>query len=175
MVSQDDLKLLFTYNPSTGIFTRNFSVNKWKKGEIAGGVTREGYIKIRVGSKKHSAHRLAFLYMVGFIPDCIDHIDGDKANNRWDNLRIATRSENGYNRSLQVNSTTGVKGLVYYPNENNYGKPRYKAQIRVEGKTVSKSLSITKNRSAEAIIEDLTNWLETTREELHKEFVNNGR
>lgn len=172
MLTQARLKQLLHYNSETGIFTRLQDNLRWKKGTIAGGLTDKGYIQIRINAVRYKAHQLAFLYMTGNIPERIDHIDTIKSNNSWRNLRIATRSENGCNRSWQVNSTTQIKGLVYYPNKTSYGNPRYKAQVRIHGKCYSKSISLTKNKKEQLVIRELTNWLQQTRNNLHKEFAN---
>jgi len=88
----------YNYDPETGIFTWAIDKSGRKAGEVAGYTQRNGYIIIREFGKSQSAHRLAWLYMTGEWPQgFIDHIDRNRANNAWANLRIVTRSQNARN------------------------------------------------------------------------------
>ena len=68
---------------------------------------------VRVNKIRYLEHRLIFLYHHGFLPSEIDHIDTDRLNNRIENLRPATKSENQQNKPLQINNTSGVKNVRY--------------------------------------------------------------
>ena len=87
------LKEILDYNESTGIFTwkvkRNSFGGKVAPGAIAGSKKDDGgYIRIVIDQKKHYAHRLAFLYVHGYIPNVIDHLNGNTFDNRIENLRF---------------------------------------------------------------------------------------
>lgn len=69
-----------------------------KIGKRAGSPSNQGYINVKLDGQMHKAHRLIFLMHHGYMPSVIDHIDGDKANNRIENLRACSKSENGMNR-----------------------------------------------------------------------------
>ena len=98
-MTQDELKKLVVYNPDSGFFTANFTRGPVKVGKILGAETDAGYWRIQLNSQRWYAHRLAWLYMTGKWPAGeIDHIDGSPRNNKWANLREATRSENSHNR-----------------------------------------------------------------------------
>lgn len=99
MITQDYLKSLITYNPDTGLFTHTKSRGGYVAGAIAGGKTKLGYWRISIDSKLYLAHRLAFLYMTGELPQGnVDHKDGDPANNVWSNLRLCTQAQNVHNQ-----------------------------------------------------------------------------
>jgi hypothetical protein len=120
-LTQSRLMELLHYNPATGEFRWRINVSSTgRAGHIAGCVNRAGYVVIRLDRKLYLAHRLVFLYMEGaFPPSLVDHIDMAKSNNRWSNLRHATKSENGQNRiaAQRNNRRSGVLG-VYWSDAN---------------------------------------------------------
>lgn len=113
IITQDELKELLHYNPDTGIFTWLTSrANKINKGDIAGGINKQGYIRLKINNIEYKAHRLVWLYMTGEMPkEFIDHINGVKTDNRWCNLREATNAENNRNTGLPPTNTSGYKGI----------------------------------------------------------------
>ncbi len=136
MLTQSRLKELVNYNPQTGVFTwrisRRITSCKINVGDVAGFLTPDGYVYFSVDGRRYAAHRLAWLYMTGSWPSkLIDHEDLDRSNNIFLNLREATRSQNGQNRRMQSNNTSGYKGV--YPSgkkflgriKNNSGKTVY--------------------------------------------------
>lgn len=90
---------LLRYEPEAGVFVRLTSAGGRKAGEVAGGVGNHGYVQIGVDGKHYLAQRLAVFYMTGTWPHGdVDHRDTDVLNNRWANLRVATRAQNMMNR-----------------------------------------------------------------------------
>lgn len=83
-VSADRLRSLLHYDPETGLFTRNVSRQGFHADTEAGTFHKQsGYILVGVDRKHYRAHRLAWLYMMGEWPSEVDHINGDRADNRW--------------------------------------------------------------------------------------------
>jgi hypothetical protein len=114
MITQETLKEVLHYDPKTGLFTRlkgGSGPNNFI-GAIAGFLDDKGYVQICIKNKYYRAHRLAFLYMIGKFPLLyVDHIDGIKTNNKWNNLREATNSQNLQNQK-KANSTNLSTGLL---------------------------------------------------------------
>jgi HNH endonuclease/AP2 domain len=122
-----DFRERLTYDPATGVFRWKVSGHKVRVGMVAGTKHRGGHIAIRVKGKVYYAHRLAWLFMTGQWPkDQIDHIDGNPANNRFDNLREATHAQNCANRRHRG---PGLKGAVF---DKSTGK--WHSRIRHQGK-----------------------------------------
>lgn len=108
-LTQEALRNALTYNPDTGIFTRN-TPGKSKVGSKANG----GYIKIYVLGNEYRAHRLAWLYTTGKWPkDQLDHINGDPTDNRICNLREADNALNRRNQKLRKDNASGVVGVSF--------------------------------------------------------------
>lgn len=72
-----------------------------------------GYTTIHYQRKRYYLHRLIFLMHHGFLPVEIDHIDTDRTNNKIENLRVCSRSQNGSNRPAQSNSKSGIKNVSW--------------------------------------------------------------
>lgn len=114
-ITQDELKQLLHYDPATGIFTRLVSRNaRYFVGEQAGSVRKSGgrrYIVIDMDC--YAAHRLAFLYMTGKWPTGeVDHRNTRPDDNRWDNLRDATKFVNQQNlRRAKRGNSSGFLGV----------------------------------------------------------------
>lgn len=84
-------------------------------GSIAGCVHKgTGYIHIKIKAQTFKAHRLIFLYHYGYFPEFVDHIDGNKQNNRIENLREASKQENCQNQKVRWTNSSGVKGVSWH-------------------------------------------------------------
>jgi len=113
----EELKEFLGYNPDTGIFTW-IKPRSGRCNHVAGslrttGITK-GYIYIKFKNTVYRANRLAYYMHHGKDPleKLVDHIDGDKSNNKINNLRLATKSQNAMNRvNLASNNTSGIKGV----------------------------------------------------------------
>ena len=133
MITQERLKQLLHYNPDTGVFTWMRSPARCiKAGDVAGGVNKAtGYIVIRLDGKLYPSHRLAFLDQTGeFPPADVDHKNGVRSDNRWVNLRPATRFENHGNCGARQGSGSGIKGVSWHRKAK-----KWQARIQVHGRT----------------------------------------
>ena len=126
-----EVKRAITYDPKDGSFRwlqphRNMGWGLM----MAGSLYPNGYIYIGIKRVQILAHHLAWLMMCGEWPDhAIDHRNNIKTDNRWENLRPATKHQNGCNRGRQKNNTSGFKGVTRVPNGQ-----KWKAQIHVMGR-----------------------------------------
>ena len=120
LLTQEELKRQINYDFETGIFTRKISTRKTKEGEVIGGLLARGYLQIAINKHPYMAHKLAWLYMSGEMPTIIDHINRVRNDNRWCNLRNVTRIENNRNVGISKRNTSGVKGVFWNPQNNNW-------------------------------------------------------
>lgn len=132
-ITQERLKELLDYDPDTGVFTWKISRKGIKK-KIAGSMHKnKGYLIIGLDSKDYKAHRLAFLYMEGYLPENdVDHIDRNRINNKWNNLREVSRSCNLRNCNISKINTSGITGVSWSKQLN-----KWKAQITILNKNIS--------------------------------------
>lgn len=150
-MTQDELKSRLHYDPETGVFTwldnpdLRGCVRSRLCGKEAGCVTEKGYVRIRIGDKGHRAHRLAFLYMYGYMPEEVDHIDGDTKNNAISNLRGVTHAENLRNMKKGTRNTSGVIGVSYRASED-----KWLAYITVDRKRIHGGLFASKKEAVKA-------------------------
>lgn len=119
MTDLEFLKKYLDYNPDTGIFRWKIRTNyKVPVGSVAGSLNQTGYRQIFFRKKLTLASHLAWLYTYGAWPKkLLDHVNGNRDDNRINNLREATRSQNKANSKLAKNNTSGFKGV--YRSKNN--------------------------------------------------------
>ena len=127
-LTQELVRELFDYNELTGELIRKIDVGKTKIGQVSGCLSK-GYYYTIINKKRYSNHRIIFLWYFGYIPDIIDHIDRCTTNNRVENLRPATKSQNNQNTDLQSNNTTGVRGVDFSKQKN-----KFRVRIKLDGK-----------------------------------------
>lgn len=134
-ITSEQLRALLHYNKKTGVFTWRVDVSdSIKKGTLAGCLVAEGYVRIRVAGRLYYAHRLAVCYVTGLIPSGhVDHINHNRSDNRWKNIRDVTRSINLQNRRGPASHNTsgflGVSpsGRINFP---------WVAQLRIDKKHI---------------------------------------
>lgn len=147
--SCDVLRQLLRYEPGTGklfwlprkddpAFT-----TRWAGREAFTTVER-GYLQGRIFSEIHYAHRIIWRMQTGELPDDIDHVNGNRADNRWANLRHASRAENMRNRRLSSNNASGIHNVHLTPHGT------WQAYIGNAGRSVCLGSFSTKAEAAAA-------------------------
>jgi hypothetical protein len=127
----DFLRKLLRYEPETGkLFWLERRATSVAEGDEAGSF-HNGYLRISINRKDYRAHRLAWAIYYGSEPSGeIDHINGNRSDNRIVNLRVVSRFENSQNHKLSRTNKTGVVGVSFDKRTN-----RYKAKIVFRGKS----------------------------------------
>ena len=131
MITQDELKELFTYCEKTGNLIYKIDVGiKIKAGAIAG-YTNKGYNIVTVNYQKYMAHRLIWIMLHSSIDSKlqVDHISGERGDNRISNLRLVTHQNNSKNQKLPKSNKSGVIGVCWDKRES-----KWRATVRVDGK-----------------------------------------
>lgn len=149
MILHARLLELIRYEPLTGWFYYANSRGKYKTGDVAGWWDGSSY-KLRIGGVQYLAHRLAWFYITGEWPaEEIDHKDGDRSNNIFSNLRLASSSQNKCNKLNYTVSESGSRGV--YPNRK--GGPPWRSTIQVGGRQIHLGLFYTIPEASAAYLE----------------------
>lgn len=149
MTELAELQRWLSYDPDTGQFTWLAKATaRIKVGSIAGSLRTDGYRSITLLGTHYWEHRLAWFFVYGEWPTMhLDHINGTRDDNRIVNLREVTRSENAQNkRRARRDNSTGVLGVTI-----DYKK--YRAQIRVDGKSTHLGSFDTAEEASDAYLE----------------------
>lgn len=111
MITQSKLLELFDY--CDGQLIRKKNLGKFKKGTPAGTLRLDGYSQIHLNYKIYKTHQLIFLFHHGYIPPIIDHIDRNPLNNKIENLREVTATQNCANTKKNKNNKSGYRGVSW--------------------------------------------------------------
>ena len=144
-----EIREAFDYDPETGEITwRGFRANgKGGPGKIAGGPDDKGYWRVRLNRVALRHSHIAWAIMTGAWPkDQIDHIDRDKANNCFSNLREASNAQNCQNRKKRSDNASGCPGV-----DRHHG--RWSARIQVNGKRIFLGAFAHKDEAIKTYIE----------------------
>ena len=150
LISATELRALLNYNPTTGVFTWATSAGGVLPGSIAGNKNSNGYMVVGLGGVKYRQHRLAWLHTYGEWPiGMIDHVNGDRTDNRISNLRDVSRTINMQNRrAASIASASGVLG-VYFSRKCG----GYMASVTTGGKKKRRGPYASIERAAAAYLE----------------------
>lgn len=135
----DRLKKYFQYCPHTGDFYRTLLRDRWGNEtpimKKVGTLRDDGYLESMIFNKVYKNHRLAIFYMTGEWPDEVDHINGDRADNRIVNLRSVSKQENMKNRGRSKNNTSGASGITWFKQTG-----QWRVRINANGNRISLGL-----------------------------------
>lgn len=148
-ITQTELKKILNYDPKTGVFTWSKNAKR-NKGKIAGTTLRDSYIRIKITEVQYMAHRLAWLYMTGNWPkNLIDHINLDRSDNKFANLREANHMQNSHNRlGKKKRGKVKYKGVYEHVKYN-----KYVAEIMHKGTRMYLGIFDTQEKARDAYVE----------------------
>lgn len=121
-MTRERLMELLSYDPATGRFCWIEGARKrGSRYAMVGHNTGKGYLQAILDRKPYLLHRLAWMYMYGHFPNGnLDHINGDQEDNRIDNLRVASFSQNNQNGRMQSTNRSGFKGVFFHKKNKNW-------------------------------------------------------
>lgn len=134
---------------------------KSRIGKKAGTPHSKGYVQITYKKNIYMEHRLVFLLHHGYLPKLIDHINGNKSDNKICNLREASLSQNAQNMKKPSSNTSGIKGVTWSKNNRNW-----RVQLSIDGK--NKFIGAFKQ------IDLARQTIEQARRKYHGVFANHG-
>jgi hypothetical protein len=156
-----DIKDYLDYDSLTGLLTWKKQRGRINVGDVVRNIGSNGYIRVQFMGKRYSAHRVAWYLMTGEWPKLdIDHINGEILDNRWSNLREATKLQNQHNKKMSKSNRSGYKG-VYLTKRH-----KYRSRIRVNKKELFLGYYDTPEEAHDAYV--------TAAIKYFKEFANFG-
>lgn len=135
-VSVDELRCRYDYDETSGILTKHHcpDLGQWNEARPSLGYKHHtGYWFLTIDGREYSFHRVVYAYVHGLWPDHeIDHINGDRSDNRFPNLRPASPLENARNAGTRGDNSSGYKGVVW-EGRNGGG---WIARIQINGRRI---------------------------------------
>lgn len=130
-ITQEQLKNMFDYDDEKGILIRKRDKYGREYNQPCGNKpTQHGYGALKINGRSYRVHRLIWLFHYGEFPsEFIDHIDGNKMNNRIDNLRTVSNQINNHNNKIRTDNTSGYPNVYWHK-----GTRKYQVRITVDGK-----------------------------------------
>lgn len=133
-ITQEQVRKAFNYDPESGILTWVDGRRRTKIGKIAGSLRSDGYYDIRFNYKLIRAHRLIWMYMYGYFPDQIDHINGIRGDNRLCNLRESNNHLNHHNVKRKKRLESSEFKSRFLGVSWSYRRKKWIAQIKLNRK-----------------------------------------
>jgi hypothetical protein len=153
MLTQDLLCALFEYQPDGRLLRKVTTNPRAPAHAYSGSPNKAGYLRTRVLGKLYYNHHLVWFLHHGTWPPALDHINGNRADNRLDNLRICSQQQNMHNARTRSDSKTGVKGVNWRPTKN-----KFRARIVVDRKEISLGHYDTLEEAKQAVAQARTKY-----------------
>jgi HNH endonuclease len=160
-IDSKSLHEMFEYRDGLLLWKTDRARRKVRAGDEASHIKATGYKYTCFNYKQYRTHRLIYCMFHGFMPEYIDHIDGNKLNNKIENLRGCTKAQNSYNRKAPKTNSSGHKNVCFYKRYN-----KWRSYIDVHGKKITGGYFDT--------IEDAVISATNLRQQHHGEFANHG-
>ena len=161
ILTQEETHRLFQYKNGE-LYRKLDRNNRFKAGSKAGYLIKStGYRAIEIDSVSYPEHSIVYLMHHGFIPEMIDHINGCPTDNKIENLRQATATQNAWNAKLSIKNTSGVKGISFRKDRNVW-------VARLQAHATSIYLGYFKSKN------DAEEFLQLARDMVHGDFANHG-
>lgn len=158
-IAQDRLHELFEYKDGRLYRKKRMSQNT-RVGDLVGSIGNHGYLTVCIKNTRYLVHRLVFAMHHGYMPKNVDHIDGDRTNNRIENLREASDSENLCNSRVRSDNKSGLKNLCW-----NERRKCWIVSVTAQGKRIYKYIKDLELAELCATM---------AREKFHGQFANHG-
>jgi hypothetical protein len=142
-ITQKRVQELFDYHPDGKLLWKKRTGPRSNPNEAAGSLTPQGYLRVKFDKKNYLIHRLIYLWHTGKMPVFVDHKDQNKANNKIENLRPATKSQNNCNTKLRKDNKSGFCGVHWHKATNTWA-----AQINVNNQGLHIGLFDDKEKAA---------------------------
>lgn len=159
-ITQAELLEMLEYRNGE-LYWKKPNTNRLKPGDKAGSMSNSGYHHTMVKGKLLKTHRLIFLMFNGYLPECVDHINNNPADNRIENLRAATKAENCRNSRKQSDNKSGTKNVHWH------GQAKmWRVQLTVDRKILR--IGMFKDKELAELV------AYEAREKFHGKFANHG-
>lgn len=166
MITQEQVNFLFEYKDGV-LLNKNRTKDSIGRdisklnGKIAGSLDSSGYLQTKINKKLYLNHRIIFLMFHGYLPELLDHINGDKTDNRIENLRAATTCQNQHNKKARKHTSSGCKNVCWH-------KASKKWNVYLDVNKERKFLGSYKDLELADLV------AQEARSKFHKEYANHG-
>jgi len=127
-MNSSDFSRVFDYKDGK-LFWKVRTTNRVTVGSEVGSLQTGGYLAAKLHGKRYPIHKIVYALHYGHVPDFVDHIDGNRQNNKIENLRECTKSQNNTNTSIRSHNTSGYKNVSWHKQTQ-----KWRVIVRANGK-----------------------------------------